>query len=243
MLYDSLNSARAQARRSSLSRGVRQRPSRQPCRPGKAARLRTSSILCGPWLSASSMATNSRRRSLRRAGSAERRHSRARRSRPGSRHRPKRAMPPSRSSKVSTIGGDAIPRSDISHQSTTSAGITRCRSIPTRTSLPSCSRPSRTCPSGGRKMRPSLTAAARDRRTIRGSGRKNGSARGRTKECHESRGQDAVRSDSLIPSSHLSTKPGQVQSPADKLPERQVQRSCNHAPSSSQRGRQLKGER
>ena len=238
VLYHSLNSARAQARRSSLSRGVRQRPSRQPCRPGKAARLRTSSILCGPWLSASSMATNSRRRSLRRARSAERRQSRARRSRPGSRHRPKRAMPPSRSSKVSTIGGDAIPRSDISHQSTTSAGITRWRSIPTRTSLPSCSRPSRTSPPGGRKMRPSLTAASSC-----GSGRKNGSARGRTKECLESRRQHAVRSDSMTPSSHPSTKPGQVQSPADKLPERQVQRSCNHAPSSSQRGRQLKGER
>ena len=40
------------------------------------------------------------------------------------------------------------------------------RSIPTHTSLPPCSRPSRTSPPGGRKMRPSLTAPARDGRTI-----------------------------------------------------------------------------
>ena len=70
------------------------------------------------------------------------------------------------SSKASTIRGAAIPRSDIFHRSTTSAGITRRRSIPTHTSLPPCSRPSRTSPPGGRKMRPSLTAAARDGRTI-----------------------------------------------------------------------------
>jgi hypothetical protein len=40
------------------------------------------------------------------------------------------------------------------------------RSIPTHTSLPSCSRPSRTNPSGGPKKGPSLTAAVRDGRTI-----------------------------------------------------------------------------
>ena len=40
------------------------------------------------------------------------------------------------------------------------------RSIPTHTSLPSCSRPSRTSPSGGPKKGPSLTAAVRDGRTI-----------------------------------------------------------------------------
>ena len=39
----------------------------------------------------------------------------------------------------------------------------------------------------------------------------NGSARGRTKEWHETGGQNAVRPDTLIPSPHLSTKPGQVQ--------------------------------
>ena len=38
--------------------------------------------------------------------------------------------------------------------------------IPTHTSLPPCSRPSRTSPPGGPKMGPSLTAAARDSRTI-----------------------------------------------------------------------------
>jgi putative transposase len=36
------------------------------------------------------------------------------------------------------------------------------RSIPKHASLPSCSRPSRTSPLGGCKMRPALTAAARD---------------------------------------------------------------------------------
>jgi hypothetical protein len=41
------------------------------------------------------------------------------------------------------------------------------RSIPTHTSLPSCSRPSRTSPSGGPKRGPSLTPAVRDGRTIR----------------------------------------------------------------------------
>ena len=45
------------------------------------------------------------------------------------------------------------------------------RSIPTHTSLPSCSLPSRTSPSGGRKKGPSLTAAVRDGRTIGRDGR------------------------------------------------------------------------
>jgi hypothetical protein len=44
-----------------------------------------------------------------------------------------------------------------------------------------------------------------------GSGRKNGSARGRTKEYHETGGQDDSSTATLIPSSHLSTKAGQVQ--------------------------------
>jgi hypothetical protein len=62
-------------------------------------------------------------------------------------------------------------------------GIRRRRpAIPTHTSLPSC-----------------------------GPGRKNGSAGGRTKESLETGGQDAVRPNSLIASSHHSTKPGQVQ--------------------------------
>jgi putative transposase len=40
------------------------------------------------------------------------------------------------------------------------------QSIPTHTSLPPCSRPSRTSPPGGPKKGPSLTAAARNSRTI-----------------------------------------------------------------------------
>jgi hypothetical protein len=74
---------------------------------------------------------------------------------------------------------------------TTSAGMRRRPSNPTHTSLPSCSRPSRTNPPGG-------------------PGRKNGSAGGRTKEWHETGGQNDFKSDILIPSSHPSTKPGQV---------------------------------
>jgi len=63
-------------------------------------------------------------------------------------------------------------------------------------------------PSGRPPNGPSLTAAARDGRTICGSGRKNGSPRGRTKECHETGGQDDTPTATLIPSSQLSTKPG-----------------------------------
>ena len=44
-----------------------------------------------------------------------------------------------------------------------------------------------------------------------GPGWKNGSAGGRTKEWHQTGGQNAVRPDTLIPSSQPSTKPGQVQ--------------------------------
>ena len=40
---------------------------------------------------------------------------------------------------------------------------------------------------------------------------KNGSAGGRTKECHQTGGQNVVRQDTLIPSPKPSTKPGQVQ--------------------------------
>ena len=88
------------------------------------------------------------------------------------------------------------------------------RSIPAHTSLPSCSRPSRSgletperCPGA---------AAVLDRRCDTtaepscGPGRKNGSTGGRTKEYLKTGGQNAVRSDTLIPSPHPSTKPGQV---------------------------------
>ena len=75
-------------------------------------------------------------------------------------------MRSSNSSKASTIDDDATLRSGISHQSIMSGGIQRRRSIPTNTSLPSCSLPSRTSPSGGPKKGPSLTAAVRDGRTI-----------------------------------------------------------------------------
>jgi len=83
-----------------------------------------------------------------------------------SRRRLRRDMRSSNSSKASAIDDDAIPRSDISRRSIMSGGIQRPRSIPTHTSLPYCSLPSRTSPSGGPKKGPSLTAAVRDGRTI-----------------------------------------------------------------------------
>jgi hypothetical protein len=64
--------------------------------------------------------------------------------------------------------------------------------IPTPTSLPPCSRRSRTSPAGG-PIGPSLTAAARDDPASCGSGRKNGS-RGQTEECEtEFVGRQKVR--------------------------------------------------
>ena len=69
----------------------------------------------------------------------------------GSRHRPKHVVRSSNSSRASTIHAAAIPRSDISHRSTTSGGIMQQQSFPTHTSLPPCSRPSRTSPLGGPK--------------------------------------------------------------------------------------------
>ena len=60
---------------------------------------------------------------------------------------------------------DAVThRSDTSHRLTTNTGIMQQLSIATHTSLPPCSRPSRTSPSGGRSKRPSLTATARGSR-------------------------------------------------------------------------------
>src|SRR4029453_15397408 len=47
--------------------------------------------------------------------------------------------------------------------------------------------------------------------TTCGPGRRNGLCRGRTKEQDQKGGQDALRSCSLNPNRHLSTKPGQAQ--------------------------------
>ncbi len=79
----------------------------------------------------------------------------------GSRRRPRRQARYLRSSKAFIIRDAVTHPSDIYHRSTTNAGI---RSIPTHTGLPLCSQPSRTSPLGGRKRRPSLTAAVRDSR-------------------------------------------------------------------------------
>ena len=72
---------------------------------------------------------------------------------------------------------------------------------PTHSSLPPCSRPSRTSPPGGPKMGPSLTAAARDSRTI---------VRVGTEEWLETGGQNDIKADTLIPCPQPSTEPGQV---------------------------------
>jgi hypothetical protein len=87
----------------------------------------------------------------------------------GSRRRPRRGSQCSSSSRASTIRDAVIRRSGISPHSTTSVVM---RPIPTHTSLPPCSRRSRTSPSGGPQLGPSLTAAARDGRTIVRAGMK-----------------------------------------------------------------------
>ena len=84
----------------------------------------------------------------------------------GSRHRPKPEAPLSSSSKASTIRAAGTPRSDISPRSIMSGVIKTRQSIPTHTSLPPCSRPSRTSPSGAPKKGPSLTAAVRGSSTV-----------------------------------------------------------------------------
>ena len=63
-------------------------------------------------------------------------------------------------------------------------------------------------PSGRPQRRPSLTAAARDGRTIVRVGTEEWLRRGRTKEWLDTGGQHAVTSDRLIPSTQPSTKPG-----------------------------------
>src|SRR6516225_2226381 len=79
-----------------------------------------------------------------------------------SRRKPRHGSRCSNSSRASTTRAVVIPRSGISLRSTTSV----TRPIPRHTSLPPCSRPSRTSPSGGPQVGPSLTAAARDGRTL-----------------------------------------------------------------------------
>jgi hypothetical protein len=101
-----------------------------------------------------------------------------------------------------------IRPSGISPQSTTSA-VTR--PIPTHTSLPPCSRPSRTSPPGGPEVGPSLTAAARDGRTSVRAGMEEWLRRGPNKRMTPNRRANIVRPDTLIPSPQPSTKPGQVQ--------------------------------
>src|ERR1700752_4440031 len=62
------------------------------------------------------------------------------------------------SSRSSTIRDAVTHRSDTSHRLTTNTSITQQPSIATYTSLPPCSRPSRTSPSGVPRKRPSLPA-------------------------------------------------------------------------------------
>jgi hypothetical protein len=52
--------------------------------------------------------------------------------------------------------------------------------------------------------------------SVRGPGWKNGSARGRTKECHQAGGQNAIRPDTLIPKP-LNCPPNRGKSKRDRL--------------------------
>jgi hypothetical protein len=84
----------------------------------------------------------------------------------------------------------------------------RCRQGQALRAAARCGRPP-----GQAQVKPEgrlLTTAARDGRTIVRVGTENGSAGGRTKECHQTGGQDDSPTATLIPSSHLPTKPGQV---------------------------------
>jgi hypothetical protein len=93
----------------------------------------------------------------------------------GSRRRPRRGSRCSISSRASTIGAAVISRSGISPRSTTSVFT---RPIPPHTSLPPCSRPSRTRPTGGPQVRrcarrPHLHAGGDGRMAPPGAEQKN----------------------------------------------------------------------
>ena len=126
----------------------------------------------------------------------------------GSRRRPRREPRCSPSSRASTIRDAATHRSDTSHRLTTNTGIMQQPSIATHTSLPPCSRPSRTSPSGGRRKRPSLTATARGSRVSARVGTEVCLRRGPNQRMPGTGGYHDVKPESLIPNSHLSTKPG-----------------------------------
>ena len=93
-------------------------------------------------------------------------------------------------------------------------------SNPVHTSMPSCSRLSR---SGLEDVTASCTASApavldsrSTRRPRRRAGRDEKMALGRTKRLPQRGGQNAVKPDTLIPRPHLSTKPGQAHRAADR---------------------------
>ena len=126
----------------------------------------------------------------------------------GSRRRPRREPQCSPSSRASTIRDAVTHRSDTSHRSNTNTGIMQQPSIATHTSLPPCSRPSRTSPAGGRSKRPSLTATARGSRVSARVGTEEWLRRGPNQRMPGTGGYHDVKPESLIPNSHLSTKPG-----------------------------------
>ena len=74
-------------------------------------------------------------------------------------------------------------------------------------------------PFGRPKKGPPLTAAVRDGRTIVRVGTEEWLRRGLNQRMARNGTQNAITSDSMPPSSHLSTKPGQVQSFTPKEPE------------------------
>ena len=131
-----------------------------------------------------------------------------------SRRRPKRAWPSSNSSRASTIRAGGTHRSAICHPSRSNANMQPPLSNPVHTSMPSCSRRSRSGLETSQQVappayRPSVTATRHGGVGNMQAGTKRCS--GRTKRSLERGGQNAVKPDTLIPRPHLSTKPGQVQ--------------------------------
>jgi hypothetical protein len=112
------------------------------------------------------------------------------------------------SSSSYTIRAAATPRSDIFHRWTLSGGVRRQQLIPTHISLPSCSWPSRTSPPGAPKRGPSLTAAARDGRTIVRAGTEECLRRRPNQRMARHRRATCRQIRSPNPSAQHSTKPG-----------------------------------
>src|SRR5215468_1518067 len=132
-----------------------------------------------------------------------------------SRPTPRRRWQSSSLSRASTICAVGTLPSAICHRPTSSAATRQAHLARAHPSLPSCSRPSRRGLKASEhketsERRPSLTGAARDGQYDVRAGTKERAPQGPNKRTGPKRRQDAVRSCSLNPNRHLSTKPGQA---------------------------------